>query len=80
MKDYRQMLAEANAAIESVAAADAVELVDYAGVVFIDLRDGPELERDGKIPGAVHAPRGMLEFSSIRPALTTTPFSPRARS
>jgi rhodanese-related sulfurtransferase len=32
------------------------------GVVFIDVRDLPELERDGKIPGAVHASRGSLEF------------------
>ncbi len=31
-------------------------------VVFIDIRDLSELERDGKIPGAVHASRGMLEF------------------
>ena len=32
------------------------------GVVFVDLRDIRELWRDGTIPGAVHAPRGMLEF------------------
>jgi rhodanese-related sulfurtransferase len=31
-------------------------------VIFVAVRDAPELERDGKIPGAVHASRGMLEF------------------
>ena len=31
-------------------------------MVFVDIRDVRELERDGMIPGAVHAPRGMLEF------------------
>jgi rhodanese-related sulfurtransferase len=31
-------------------------------VAFIDVRDLPELERDGMIPGAVHASRGLLEF------------------
>jgi rhodanese-related sulfurtransferase len=30
--------------------------------VFVDLRDSSELQRDGKIPGAVHVNRGMLEF------------------
>ena len=30
--------------------------------MFVDIRDPRELEREGKIPGAVHAPRGMLEF------------------
>jgi rhodanese-related sulfurtransferase len=31
-------------------------------VVFVDIRDVRELQREGMIPGAVHAPRGMLEF------------------
>jgi len=35
---------------------------DHGGVVFVDVRDVRELERDGMIPGAFHAPRGMLEF------------------
>lgn len=32
-------------------------------VAFVDLRDSSELQRDGKIPGAVHVNRGMLEFT-----------------
>jgi rhodanese-related sulfurtransferase len=61
-KTVKQMLAEANAEVETVAAADAIKLRDDSNVVFVDIRDIRELERDGRIPGALHAPRGMLEF------------------
>src|SRR6266436_3835594 len=56
------MVAEANAVVETIQAADALCLLDDTNIAFIDLRDAPELERDGKIPGAIHASRGMLEF------------------
>jgi rhodanese-related sulfurtransferase len=55
-------VAEASAAIETISVADAMQDLHKEGVVFIDVRDLPELERDGKIPGAVHASRGWLEF------------------
>jgi len=58
----KQMLAEANAEIETISAEDAIKLKDDPGIVFVDIRDIRELTRDGRIPGAVHAPRGMLEF------------------
>ena len=61
-KGYKQLVAEANAVIETIPAVEAVERLREGEVVFIDLREGPELQRDGMIPGAVHAPRGMLEF------------------
>jgi rhodanese-related sulfurtransferase len=61
-KTVRQMLAEANAEIETVSAADALKLNADPGLVFVDIRDIRELDRDGRIPGAFHAPRGMLEF------------------
>lgn len=61
-RTVKQMLAEANAEIETVSAQDAVKLKDDPGVVFVDIRDVRELARDGRIPGALHAPRGMLEF------------------
>ena len=61
-KTVKQMLAEANAEVETVAAADAIKLRDDSNVVFVDIRDIRELDRDGRIPGALHAPRGMLEF------------------
>ncbi len=61
-KGYKQLLAEANSTIETIQATDAMEQLQAEEVVFIDVRDLPELEHDGKIPGAVHASRGMLEF------------------
>jgi rhodanese-related sulfurtransferase len=61
-KGYKQLLAEANAEIVAVPAAEALKLADDQGVLFVDLRDPRELEREGQIPGAFHCPRGMLEF------------------
>ncbi|VAW10274.1 Rhodanese-related sulfurtransferase [hydrothermal vent metagenome] len=48
--------------IETLEPADAIALAGSGDVVFVDLRDIRELAREGKVPGAVHAPRGMLEF------------------
>jgi rhodanese-related sulfurtransferase len=59
---YKEMLAAADAEVRSVDVAEAARLREDPGVVFVDVRDPRELERDGMIPGARHAPRGMLEF------------------
>ena len=61
-RGYKALLDEANAKVETIPAAEAVPLLGDEGVVFVDLRDPRELEREGRIPGAVHCPRGMLEF------------------
>jgi rhodanese-related sulfurtransferase len=61
-RGYKAMVDEANARIETVPAAEAVKLHGRDDVVLVDLRDPRELEREGKIPGAFHCPRGMLEF------------------
>jgi len=61
-KGYRQLLDEANAAVTTLDASEAVALHGDPGVVFVDLRDPRELEREGRIPGAFHCTRGMLEF------------------
>ena len=61
-KGIEQLCAEAEAAIETWTVADALHRLDDEDVVFVDIRDVRELWRDGSIPGAVHAPRGMLEF------------------
>lgn len=61
-KDCQQLLLEANAVIETIPAATALQELNNQAVVFVDIRDWPELERHGKIPGAIHASRGMLEF------------------
>jgi rhodanese-related sulfurtransferase len=61
-RGYKNMLDEANGKIQTLGVADAMALHGREDVVFVDLRDPRELEREGRIPGAVHCPRGMLEF------------------
>jgi rhodanese-related sulfurtransferase len=60
-KGFKQLLAEAGAVIESVPVPSALGLLDDSEVVFVDVREGGEWAQ-GHIPGAVHAPRGHLEF------------------
>ncbi len=60
-KGIRQLVAEADAGIETVTAAEARER-QAQGAVIVDLRDIRERARDGFIPGSFHAPRGMIEF------------------
>jgi rhodanese-related sulfurtransferase len=56
------MVEGAKGEIEEIPAAEAVRLSGRDDVVLVDIRDIRELARDGKVPGAFHAPRGMLEF------------------
>lgn len=61
-KGYKKLLAEAAGRITTLSPAQAREFYDGNDTVFVDIRDPRELEREGMIPGAFHAPRGMLEF------------------
>lgn len=61
-KGYKAMLAEAEAEITTLSVAEAIAWHADPNVLFVDLRDPRELEREGQVPGAFHAPRGMLEF------------------
>ena len=61
-KGYRQLVDEANAIVEEIDIAKAKTLYGRDDVQFVDIRDIRELEREGRIPGAFHCPRGMLEF------------------
>src|ERR1700744_1957556 len=56
------LLAAAEREIETLAAAEAIKMHGRDDVTFVDLRDIRELGRDGRMPGAFHCPRGMLEF------------------
>ncbi len=62
MKTVKELVAEANAQVQTVPVAAAIGRLNDPETVFIDLRDSAELQQEGKIPGAVHANRGMLEF------------------
>ena len=61
-KGYRALLDEANATVRTMPVAEVAALAASGEAVLIDLRDPREVEREGKIPGAFHCPRGMLEF------------------
>ncbi|MCI4679327.1 rhodanese-like domain-containing protein [Rhodoblastus acidophilus] len=60
-KGFKQMLAEANALIETISVHDALPLVGEKSILFLDVREAVELQK-GEILGALHAPRGFLEF------------------
>ena len=59
---YQALINGAMAQIETVPLDQAQELLSDSDTVFVDIRDVRELEREGMIPNALHAPRGMLEF------------------
>lgn len=61
-RGYKQLLAEAEAEIQSLSVEQALALHGAADVLFVDLRDPREIQREGRIPGAFACPRGMLEF------------------
>ena len=61
-KSSKQLVEEASAKIKTLSLEEAKEKLGQDDVQFVDIRDVRELEREGTIPGALHAPRGMLEF------------------
>src|ERR1700730_5100661 len=73
----KQLIAEADAQIPTLAAKEALALVDDPDVVFVDVRETIERQRTGGVKGSVHAPRGLLEFyadpesSMHQPALSS---------
>ncbi|MBV1889483.1 MAG: rhodanese-like domain-containing protein [Gammaproteobacteria bacterium] len=62
IKSIKTLVADAQALIETISAEEAITLAQQEDVELIDIRDIRELHREGKIPGANHSPRGMLEF------------------
>ncbi len=61
-KGYKALVEDATKEIETLTVPQAQALLGDPEVVIVDLRDPRELEREGKMPGAFHCPRGMLEF------------------
>ncbi|MFM9973703.1 MAG: rhodanese-like domain-containing protein [Beijerinckiaceae bacterium] len=62
IKGYKILLAEAEAVIETLDVPAVRQLLGRDDVVLVDIRDPRELEREGRMPGAFHCTRGMLEF------------------
>ena len=60
----KDMLAAANAAVPKIRPEEAKALVGRPDVLFVDVRDGTEVLKSGKVRGAVHAQRGLIEFKA----------------
>lgn len=60
--NVKGMLEAANAAVPRITPAQAREMIGTGNVLVIDVRDAPEIAQSGKIAGAIHVSRGMLEF------------------
>jgi rhodanese-related sulfurtransferase len=58
----KQMMEAANAVVPRITPGQAQEIIAKGDTLVVDVRDAPELEKSGKVAGAVHVSRGMLEF------------------
>ena len=58
----KQMMEAANAAVPKITPAQAREMMAKGNTLVVDVRDAPEVEKSGKVAGAAHVSRGMLEF------------------
>ena len=72
-KTSKEMVAEADATVPRISGADAKAMLGKPGVVFVDLREPPEIAASGKVPGALAIPRGLLEFRADREAAAPDP-------
>jgi rhodanese-related sulfurtransferase len=56
------MMEAANAAVSRITPAQARQMIAKGDTLVVDVRDAPEIEKSGKVAGAIHVSRGMLEF------------------
>ena len=61
-RNAKSLVEEASARVEALPVERVAELLDDPAYRIVDIRDPRELEREGTVPGAFRAPRGMLEF------------------
>jgi rhodanese-related sulfurtransferase len=61
-KSVKELVEAANAVVPRITPARAQEMIAEGNTVVVDVRDAAEVESSGKVAGAVHIPRGMLEF------------------
>jgi len=58
----KQMVEAANAVVPKITPGEAREMIGKGNALVVDVRDAPEVEKSGKVVGAMHVSRGMLEF------------------
>ena len=75
----KQLMEAANAVVPKITPAQTREMIAKGNTLVVDVRDAPELAKSGKVAGAVHHSRGMLEFRVDPDYPTTTRTSPRTR-
>ena len=61
-KTASELVGAAKAKVQELSPEQVAAELEQGDAVLVDLREGPELEASGRIPGSVHVPRGMLEF------------------
>ncbi len=61
-KTATDLVKEAKQQVENLTPQQVKEELENGGATLIDIREADELKENGKIPGSIHAPRGMLEF------------------
>ena len=59
---HEALMERAQSKVKSVSAEETLQMLGDPDTVIVDIRDVRELEREGRIPGSFHAPRGLLEF------------------
>ena len=62
MTNINELLSEANELVPRINFKDAQALLDDPNTIILDVREGQELRESGKVKGAIHVPRGLLEF------------------
>lgn len=63
MKSAQSMLEEAREVVPAISTEEAMQKVEQ-GALLLDVRDGTELQTNGRVAGAKHVPRGLLEFKA----------------
>ena len=61
-QSVKQMMDAANAVVPKITPVQAREMIEQGNTLVVDVRDAPEVQKSGKVAGAVHVSRGMLEF------------------
>jgi len=62
-KSIMEQVAEAKTVVAAITPQEAAQL-QAKGALIVDVRDAPELQTSGKVKGAIHVSRGMLEFKA----------------
>ena len=64
IKSAKDLVAEANREVDTLSAEEALARLGQPDTMLVDVREGEELAKTGRIAGAVHVPRGFLEFQA----------------